>query len=471
MTRRAVTSEDHDSLRAAARRLLEENRIDGRNSTLPAKGQYPHQWNWDSAFIAIGLAGVDPYRALDELESLFKGQWGNGMVPHIVYSSEDGGRGTYFPQSWRWGTEDLSRTVGPPPGVKTSGITQPPVAAIAAEHIAEARLDERVLAGLHRLYPKLLASHRFLLRERDPDGTGLAFQVHPWETGMDNSPRWQRAIKAVPIDRSALPSYERLDTSLVPAAERPTGGDYDCYAFLIEVYKKNRYSSRALRERCPFLVQDVLFNAVLHRANEALITIGTMIGRPTDEIDEIKGWRKKTCLAFERLWDDDTGRYLDADLISGNPIDENTIATFVPLYAKLPNDDQARRLVKEHLRNPQEYWPAEDDPHFVVTTVAKNSSSWDGSRYWNGPIWVNTNWMVLQGLQRYDDFFTEEANRVRDDTLSLLSCALPGGSDWWFWEYFNPLTGNVHGIDGFSWSAALALELTDPGRCDRHQAP
>ena len=41
----------------------------GRNwtgtSTIPAAGLYPHQWNWDTGFIAIGHARYDQARAED----------------------------------------------------------------------------------------------------------------------------------------------------------------------------------------------------------------------------------------------------------------------------------------------------------------------------------------------------------------------------------------------------------------------
>src|SRR6516225_7483171 len=53
--------------------------------TKAAPDLYPHQWSWDAAFNAIGLATVDLPRARLELDSLFSGQWRNGMVPHIVF--------------------------------------------------------------------------------------------------------------------------------------------------------------------------------------------------------------------------------------------------------------------------------------------------------------------------------------------------------------------------------------------------
>src|SRR5262245_1109850 len=67
--------------------------------TKPAPRLYPHQWSWDSAFIAIGLAHVDADRALLELESLFEGQWRDGRLPHIIFNPE---ARDYFPGPDRW---------------------------------------------------------------------------------------------------------------------------------------------------------------------------------------------------------------------------------------------------------------------------------------------------------------------------------------------------------------------------------
>ena len=43
------------------------------------------QWNSDSAFVALGLARVDPERGRQEVRSLLRGRWADGMVPHIVF--------------------------------------------------------------------------------------------------------------------------------------------------------------------------------------------------------------------------------------------------------------------------------------------------------------------------------------------------------------------------------------------------
>ncbi len=527
MTQRQLASDEYEALRMAAQQVLTTNQIQGWNpkfsSTVPATGQYPHQWNWDSAFIAIGLACIDEKRARMEIQGLLAGQWKNGMIPQIIYNPDETKDRTYFPNRHRWGIGVVNPEDGPVSGekqafdatqllvagdagrtsviserefvadmlsdhpvakstVQTSGITQPPVAAIAVEYIHQKSHDRNASRTfLEEVYPKLLKYHEFLLTKRDPLNEGLAFLIHPWESGLDNSPRWQPAIDSIKVDLDKLPPYERLDTRLVATEQRPKREDYERYIHLIEVYKAYRYDQQALFENCPFVVQDVLFNSILHRANEALLKIAKELNKPCDKIEE---WTNRTKYSFaSKLWNEELGRYLDYDLAEGRllaeklkaikaphsdqlarrlqagiPIDQNTIATFIPLFAELATKEQAERLVKGHLRNTKEYWPAEGSPQIMVPTTSKDNKYWSPERYWRGPVWINTNWMVIQGLKRYG--YHEEANRIKQDTLSLFRNPMPDGRPWWFWEYFNPLNGNVYGIDNFSWSAALAIELT-----------
>ncbi|MBA2535643.1 MAG: hypothetical protein H0V21_11600, partial [Rubrobacter sp.] len=100
--------------------------------TKPAPSLYPHQWSWDSAFIALGLAHVDNRRATDELESLFRGQWSTGKVPHIIFDPEAPPK-SYFPDAERWNSSALSEDA--PSEKRTSGLCQPPVHAIAVRRI------------------------------------------------------------------------------------------------------------------------------------------------------------------------------------------------------------------------------------------------------------------------------------------------------------------------------------------------
>ena len=98
-------------------------------STLPSRTLYPHQWNWDSAFIAIGRSWYDQARAEQELRSLFAAQWANGKVPSIVFNPSVG-EDAYFPGPAFWQTS--KRSPDAPRDVETSGITQPAIHARAA---------------------------------------------------------------------------------------------------------------------------------------------------------------------------------------------------------------------------------------------------------------------------------------------------------------------------------------------------
>ena len=78
---------NRSELLARARAVLELNWTG--SFTKPSLRQYPHQWSWDSAFIAMGYARYDQDRAEQELRSLFDAQWSDGRVPHIVFHDVD----------------------------------------------------------------------------------------------------------------------------------------------------------------------------------------------------------------------------------------------------------------------------------------------------------------------------------------------------------------------------------------------
>lgn len=80
----AIVKPDYSQLIPQAKGVLEGNWMG--HATKPAPQLYPHQWSWDSAFIAIGYAHFDQDRAEKELRSLFRGQWSNGLLPHIVFN-------------------------------------------------------------------------------------------------------------------------------------------------------------------------------------------------------------------------------------------------------------------------------------------------------------------------------------------------------------------------------------------------
>jgi hypothetical protein len=137
--------------------VLREN--DRGRYTVPTKGLYPFQWNWDSCFTALGQSHYDLDRAWTEIETLFDHQWDDGMVPHMVFHEP---APAYFPGPDVWGTGRA---------VPTSGITQLPIAGFAAEVLYR---RSRCMAGLEQraraLLKKLDLWHAWFYRTRDPRG-------------------------------------------------------------------------------------------------------------------------------------------------------------------------------------------------------------------------------------------------------------------------------------------------------------
>jgi Trehalase len=404
--------------------------------TKPGPHQYPHQWNWDSALIALGLSHFDLPRAHLEIRSLLRGQWKDGMIPSVVYHSAPS---DYFPNPRFWQIENSPSA----PPVPTTGITQPSLLATVVRTI-DARYPDPDF--LREAYPSLLHWHRWLHSARDADGSALACIIHPWESGTDDSPRWLHLFEA--IHPEALPEFQRGDTRYVAATERPNRSEYERFIYLIDVFRKLNYSPADLLAHSPFLAQDVLFNAILYRADQDLRALAERLGESTDEID---GWLERVQQNFNtRFWDEEAGLYYDYDVRSRKRIHVNTASSFLPLFAGLPSSKQARRLVEGHLQNPVEYAPQGDVGHWVTTT-AKIEPTWEPRRYWRGPIWVIMNWFIMEGLERYG--YEELAESIRKDTLNLIET---NG----FREYYDARDGSGCGSVDFSWSAALALEMS-----------
>lgn len=434
-----AVEEQLNRLVADARAVLQANDLGG--STKPAPDLYPHQWFWDSCFITIGISRYDTFRACREIRSLLRGQWHNGLIPQIIFNA----RGTgYFPGPDVWQTE---RSPNAPKDVATSGITQPPVLATAVLSIwnnaGQADRDE-VTAFLREIYPRIRLYHEFLYTERDPDETGLAVVVHPWESGLDNSPPYLDAGERVHL--TYKPKYTRLDTLHVEAKYRPTNKNYDLFVWLLEQMRAVDWDQREYLKHATLQVEDVIFNSILCRANGDLARIAEIVGA---DPSQARAWREKTAKAInDRLWSEEDGMYFSYDRVAGKLLRDETIAGFLTLYGGVAPESRAQRLVEVHLRNPKEFWP---EGGYPVPTTALDESRWfNPENYWLGPVWINMNWMLIHGL--VDSGHPELGAWLTTKTLELIE-------RHGFHEYFNPYSGEGYGTDSFGWSAALTIDL------------
>jgi glucosylglycerate hydrolase len=450
---------DVAELTEAAVAVLRRNDLGGWTKAAP--NLYPHQWSWDSAFIAVGWAHVDVARAASELETLFAAQWATGQVPQIVFDPSVGAE-EYFPDAARWDCANLSPDV--PAGKLTTGLVQPPVHALAAWRIREiARrpgkpAQDAAAAGafLERLYPKLLVWHRYLHERRDPEGTGLVTIYHPWESGTDNSPRWDQTLPSVEVDRAALPPYVRRD--LKPGADRsqrPTDEEYDRYLWLVELLKRARYADAAIDASYPFRVKDVLTSAILVAADRALLRIAEVVGRLHADGQAISGWIDRGEAGLAGAWDAESGLCFDIDLRTGRPIRVKTVAGFAPLLARgmVASEPGPAILTAldspDFLGHPDLRWP-------LPPSTSPAEPSFRPRTYWRGPTWPFLNWLLWWALDAAGE--AERAARLRRASLDQL--AQP---DFRFAEYADPFTGEPLGSRDQSWTAAVALDWLDAG--------
>ena len=387
--------------------------------TVPSGSLYPYQWLWDAAFIALGWSTIDKTRAWDELDSIVRGQWPDGMLPHVVYHHPSA---RYFPDPDLW---DVGHT---PP---TSGITQPPVLASVVLRMIDDRDD---VERARRLWPALVAYHRWLHDARDPESKGLICSYHPWESGMDNSPAWDGPMARVPLD--ALVAYDRKDTAFVSGEQRPTSRDYDGYVAIIAEMRSLKYDPAAMWEKCSFKVADVATNAIAARADADLVAVADTIGT---EPADARHWAATSAAGLQHLWNDERGQFLSLDLRTGTWLYPATSAALLPLWSGMVTEEQLNALQRT-----LDEWEAAGA---LVPSCDPGAEQYDPVRYWRGPVWVNVNWMVADGLGRLGD--EQRADRIRTRTRTLIE---QSGMH----EYFNPATGDGLGATDFGWTAALA---------------
>ncbi|MFQ5564283.1 MAG: trehalase family glycosidase [Parvularculaceae bacterium] len=415
-----------DNLRKKAIEILTAN--DRGGYTVPTAGLYPYQWNWDSAFVALGFAIFDRDRAWREIETLFDAQWDDGFVPHIVFHVDDSG---YFPGPSIWRTRNTPAT---------SGITQPPVAASIVRSLWESgdRIERDRLAAI---YPKLLAWHRWFHRYRDPLGNGLILATHPWESGRDNSPEWDAPTAR--IDTSGVEPYQRRDLTLVDHAMRPTKDDYDRYLAILQFGRGHNWDHKLIAENNPFRVIDVGMTMILLRANRDLLHMAEALGR-TEDCKELSERIELSEDNVSYLWNEEIGAYCSRDIITDRSSGIVTNASFLSFYAGVGDASQKTTLIEnlDRINACVRYLlPSTDPAHEKFNSIL----------YWRGPVWAVVNQLVASGLA--EQGYQTHAQKIVDDTRALIRSS-------GFFEAFCPVTGAGVGGAEFSWTAAIWLLLS-----------
>ncbi len=409
-----------------AKTIMREN--DKGGYTVPTRGLYPFQWNWDSCLSALGFAHFDEARAWREIETLFAHQWEDGMVPHIVFHAEDEG---YFPGPSVWETGRST---------PTSGITQPPVAGFAVRRLYDRASDKALAEAKARaLLPKIAAWHDWFFATRDPDKTGLVAIIHPWESGRDNSVDWDAALDRVPTE-GVMP-FSRRDIDHANPEHRPTQAQYERYIWLVQHFRRLAWDNAKLHDASPFRVVDPGFNAILIRSSSDLAELAQALGEHGLEA-RARQQAAAGVAALERLWSEELGQYRCFDRAVSRFVESPSVGGILAAFADIPL--ARRKALAKRIADLGER------AQFVVPSHDPATSVYDGKRYWRGPVWLIVNYMIADGMARSGDHAT--LRRIVDDSLRLIEL---GG----FAEYYDPISGEPCGGDCFTWTAAMVIEF------------
>jgi hypothetical protein len=174
--------------------------------------------------------------------------------------------------------------------------------------------------------------------------------------------------------------------------------------------------------------------------------IADLLKQDTSEVAE---WVERTSSAISsQLWCPQCRQFESFDTVDGNLIHSATAAGFLPLFASAASREQAQTLFET--LDSIAFCALHQGNCFTVPNYDMTREDFDSRNYWRGPVWINMNWMISRGLKGYG--YVEKADAMNRDMIQL-------PMRFGFHEYFDSRTGKGYGSDGFSWTAALFLDL------------
>jgi glycogen debranching enzyme len=133
----------------------------------------------------------------------------------------------------------------------------------------------------------------------------------------------------------------------------------------------------------------------------------------------------------------------------------STWSALAPLALPDLPEEIARRLVEEHLLDPRRYWLPYPPSSVSAQEPSFSPLKWRAGitrRYWRGPTWINSAWLIWMGLERHG---------YRPEALEMARVLSEAVARERLHEFYEPSTGVGLGAGEFGWSSLIA-ELADP---------
>lgn len=394
--------------------ILKKNRIFSASTTFTvaslANPLYAEmQAFWDSCFHAYILASLEPKIAKQEIRALLNNINEEGSIPHMIYYT---GRGKIVPLKFKSILETFWSSSS------HSNLLQPPVLALAVYQIFDQAQDTQFL---REVIPQLERYYRFLGQTRDHDKDHLLAIIHSWESGWDNSQRWDdlyhiRTGKQQEIDRQK--------------------------AELIKAYQQVDWDLEQIFDLDLFVVKPVDFNVLYAWNLELLSILCQTINRSHGFFKEKANLTKDAI--FHKMYDGTT--FFD---LYGNHELSNipSAAMFFPMLLDHPFDYSV--ILSSYLDNKNQF----NSPNGVPSS-SLNHPLHSPNEYWRGNIWIQINWFIFRGL-----LIQNQITLAMNLAKKIMHLLYQNG----FWEYFNPHTGVGLGAGDYSWDS-LVVDLIEKYR-------
>lgn len=191
----------------------------------------------------------------------------------------------------------------------------------------------------------------------------------------------------------------------------------------------------------PATTPDLLAYLILE--GRLLIEISKRLGREFDLSLELQ--RQETLKqALESSWDEDGSLF--KTYIEDGFNESKTILTLMPLLTEISS--QRLASLNSLLEDPNQF-----GGELAIPTVSRADEKYSPTRMWRGPIWANTNMLVIEGLEARG--LSVEASELALKTLRLIE--QNGGS----YEYYDSETGrpSASAVGCFSWTSAVCIDL------------
>jgi glycogen debranching enzyme len=418
-----LTADDWRALKAKAAEIYELNRETLAAGTfhVPAHGKYDSLFGWDSGWHAIAMSRIDPAIAASELETLTSLQLDNGRISHDTHFPELQKESNWFSKLGTKMGESQFDERG------RSAMIDPPSYMIAAGRVFDAG---RGRVWLERVLPRLTRCADYLARGRALLGDGLVAVIHPWETGTDSSPAYDKILHLNFRTPLGAPKRGLL------------------YHRMIDYNSEFGWDPQIAKERNRFVLEDVCFNAITIRGLQELARLHEVLGNQ-EQARTLQERARGMMAALDRVcWVEGDGLYQHRyDSMNPRLTDRTTASCLLPLMTGLVSHERAQRLIHEHVLNPEEFWLEYLFPFNAKDEMEGDKVYMEDLLLWRGHcIWTNMNWMIHEGLRQYG--YEEEARELTRRTARMIEHE-------GLWEFYDFRNGQGKGQPNFNWPGVV----------------